>query len=169
MSWMICCCSSLSCVWLCHPVDAARQVSGCFPNSRSLLKLMTIESVMPSNHLVLCHPLSSCLQSFPASGSFLMSQLFASGGQSIGASASVLPMNIQHWFPFEWTGWSPCYPRGCRESSQTPQFKSINSLALSLHGPTLTSIHDCWKNHSFDYMDLCWQKSLLLICCLGLS
>ena len=63
--------------------------------SQSLLKLMFIKSVMPFNHLILCCPLSSCLQSFPASGSFLMSWLFASGGQSIGASslASVLPMN----------------------------------------------------------------------------
>ena len=63
--------------------------------SQSLLKLMSIESVMPSNHLILCCPFSSCLQSFSASGSFPMVQLFASGGQSIGASASVLPMNIQ--------------------------------------------------------------------------
>ena len=63
----------------------------------SLLKLMSIELVMPSNHLILCHPLFSHLQSFPASGSFQISQLFPSGGQSIGVSAStsVLPMNIQ--------------------------------------------------------------------------
>ena len=59
---------------------------------------------MPSNHLILCHPFSSCPQSFPVSGSFQMSQLFASGGQSIrvSASASVLPMNIQDWFPLGW-------------------------------------------------------------------
>ena len=70
---------------------------------QSLLKLMSIESVMPSNHLNFCRPLSSCLQSFPASGSFAMSQFFASGGQSTGASASasVLPMNIQEWFSLE--------------------------------------------------------------------
>ena len=66
---------------------------------------MSIESVMPSNHLILCRPFSSCLQSFPASGSFPTSQFFASGGQSIGASASVLPVNIQDWFPLGWTGW----------------------------------------------------------------
>ena len=79
------------------PWTAARQASLSFTNSWSLLKPMSIESVMPSNHLILCHPFSSCLQSFPASGSFPMSQLFASGGQTIGASASVsvLPMNIQ--------------------------------------------------------------------------
>ena len=83
------------------PWTAAHQASLSITNSWSLLKLMSIESVMPSNRLILLHPLSSCLQSFPASGSFPMSQLIASGGQSIGASAStpVLPMNIQDWFP----------------------------------------------------------------------
>ena len=80
-------------------------------------------------------PFSSHLQYSPASGSFPMSQFFASGGQSIGvsASASVLPMNIQ-----DWLAWSPCCPRDSQESSPTPQFKSINSLVLSfLYSPTL--------------------------------
>ena len=88
------------------PWIAARQASLSITNSQSPPKLMTIESVMPSNHLILCRPFS-CLQSFPASGSFQMSQLFTSGDQSIGVSAlaSVLPMNIQDWFPLEWTGW----------------------------------------------------------------
>ena len=98
-------------------------------------------------------PFSSCLQSFPAPRSFQMSQLSASGGQSIGASASasLLPMNIQDWFPLGWTGWISLQSKGLSKSSPTPQFKSINSLALSfLYGPTLTSIHDYWKNHSFD-------------------
>ena len=84
------------------PWSSARQASLSFTVSWSLLKLMSIESVMPSNHLILCHPpFSSSTQSFPASGSFLMSWLFPSGGQSTGASASelVLPMNIQGWFP----------------------------------------------------------------------
>ena len=97
-------------------------------------------------------PFSSCLQSFPASGSFQMSQFFTSSGQSIGvsASASVLPKNIQDWFPLGLTG-SPCSTRDSQESSPTPQFKSINSLALSFpYSPTLTSKHDYWKNHSFD-------------------
>ena len=92
-------------------------------------------------------PFSSCLQSFPASGSFQMSQFFASGGQSIGssASASVLPKNIQDWFPLGWTG-SPCSPRDSPESCPAPQFKSSNSSALTfLYGPTLTSIHEYWK------------------------
>ena len=82
-------------------------------------------------------PLSSCPQSFAASGSFQMSQFFTSGGQSIGASASVLPMNIQDWFPLGLTG--------------LISFKSINSLMLRLlYGPILTSIHDYWENHSSD-------------------
>ena len=86
------------------PWTAAFQASLSFTISQRLLKLMAIESVMPSNHLVLIVPFSSCCQSFPASGSFLMSQLFASGGQSCRASASVLPVNIQDLFPLEWTG-----------------------------------------------------------------
>ena len=88
-----------------------------------------------------CHPtilssvilFSSCLQSFPVSGSFPMSQFFASGSQSIGvsASASVLPMNIQDWFPLGMTGLISLQSRGLSESSPTPQFKSINYLVLS--------------------------------------
>ena len=79
------------------PWTTARQASLSITNSRSLLKLMSIGSVMPSNHLISVVPFSSCLQSFPASGAFQMSQLFASGGQSIvvSASTSVLPMNTQ--------------------------------------------------------------------------
>ena len=75
-----------------------------FTISLSLLKFMSIESMMPSKHLILCRPL--LLPSFPASGFFPVSQLFASGGQRIGTSvlASVLPMNIQGWFPLGWTG-----------------------------------------------------------------
>ena len=98
-------------------------------------------------------PFSSCSQSLPASGSFPLSQLFASGGQSIGVSASesVFPMNIQDWFPLGWTGWISLLSKGLSESSPTPQFKSINSSVLSfLYSPTLTSIHDYWKNYSFE-------------------
>ena len=107
-----------------------------------------------------CHPaISSCPQSFSASGSFPMSQLFASDGWSIGASASasVHAMHIQGWFPVGLTGFS----RDSQESSLAPQFKSINSLALSLlYGLALTSIQDYWKNHSFDYLDLCQQSDV---------
>ena len=108
-------------------------------------------------------PFSSCLRSFPASGAFQMSQLLASGGQSIGVSASisVLPMNTQDWAPLGWTGWISLQSKDSQESSPTPQFKSISSSAFSLlYSPTLTSIHDHWKNHSFDYTDLCWQRNV---------
>ena len=96
---------------------------------------------------------SSCPKSFPASGSFQMCQLFISGGQSIGVSAStsVLPVNTQNWFPLGWTGWISLQSKGLSKSSPTPQFKSINFSVLSfLYSPALTSIHDHWKNHSLD-------------------
>ena len=102
-------------------------------------------------------PFSSFLQSFPASGSFLMSWLFASGGQSIGVStsASVFAMNIQGWFPL---GFDLLAVQG---TSPTPQLKSSSSSVLSfLYGPTLTSVHHYWKNLSFDCMDLCWQSNV---------
>ena len=108
-------------------------------------------------------PFSSWLQYFPASRSFPMSHFFASSSQSVGvlSLASVLPMNIQDWFPLGWTGLIKGCPRDSQESSSTPQFKSINSLVLSfLYSLTLISIHDYWKNHSFDYMDLDWQSNV---------
>ena len=97
----------LSHAWLfVTPWTEARQASLSITSSQSLLKLMSIESVMPFNHLIFCRPFSSRLQSFPASGCFPMSQFFSSGGQSIGASASasVLPMNTRDWFPLVLTG-----------------------------------------------------------------
>ena len=103
---------SLSHVWLfATSWTTAHQVSLSFTITWSLLKFMTIESVMPSNHLILCYSLLSCPKSFPASGSFPMSQLFTPGGQSIGTS-SVLPMNIQSWFPLGWTGWISLQSKG---------------------------------------------------------
>ena len=92
-------------------------------------------------------PFSSCPQSFPASGSFPMSQLFASRGQSIGASVSVLPMNIQSWFPLGLKlVWCLCNPRDSQGSYPASQFESINSLVLSiLYCPTLTCAYDYWK------------------------
>ena len=98
-------------------------------------------------------PFSFCPQSFPSSGSFPMSQLFASSGQSIGVSAStsVLPMNTQDWSPLGWTGWISLQSKGLSRAFSNTKFKSINSSALSfLYSPTLTSIHDHWKNHSLD-------------------
>ena len=128
--------------------------------SQSLLKLVSIELVMPPNYFIVCRPL--ILPSiFPSVGVFSVSWLFASGGQSIGASASawVLSMNSQSWFPLRWTGLISLCPRSFQESFPTPQFKSSSPLELSLlYGPTLTSICGYWKNHSFDYTNLCWQS-----------
>ena len=107
-----------------------------------------------------CHPTISssvvsfsCPQSLPASEYFPVSQLFTWGGQSTGVSAlaSFLPKKSQGWSPSKWIVGYPCSPKDSEEYSPTPQFTSINSSALSfLHGPTVTSIHDYWKNHSFD-------------------
>ena len=95
------------------PWTAALQDSLSITNSWSLLKLMSIVSVMPSNHLIVCHVISSsCLQSFPASRSLPMSQFFTSGDQSIGVLASVLPKDIQGWFPLGWTGWISMHSKG---------------------------------------------------------
>ena len=102
-------------------------------------------------------PFSSCLKSFQASGSLPMSRLFSSGGQSIGASASILTENIQCWFPLGLTGLSSLLSKDSQESSSAPQLESIiYSVLILLYSPTLTSIHDYWKNHNFDYTDLCW-------------
>ena len=106
---------SLSRVWLVvTPWIAAHQASLSITNSRSSLQLMSIESVMPSSHLISVVPFSSCPQPLPASGSFPVSQLFTWGGQSIGVStlASVLPKNIQGWSPLEWTGWISLQSKG---------------------------------------------------------
>ena len=102
-------------------------------------------------------PFSSCLQSFPASGSFPVSQFFSSGDQNIGVSAStsVLPSNAQNWFPLGWTGWSPCSPRDSQESFPAPQFKSVSSSMLSLlYGPTLTSVACVFFFHFFTSLKL---------------
>ena len=98
-------------------------------------------------------PFSSHLQSFPASGSFPMSQLFPSGGQSIGVSAlpSVLSMNIQDWFPLGWTGWISLLSKGLSRVFSNTAVQKHQFFGFSfLYSPTITSIHDYWKNHSFD-------------------
>ena len=104
-------------------------------------------------------PFSSC--SLPASESFPMSQLFAWGGQSIGgsASASVLPMNTQDWSPLEWTGWISLKSKGLpRVFSNTTVQK--HQFITQVYSPTLTFIHDHWKNQSIDETDLCWQSNV---------
>ena len=141
-----------SCLTLCSPMDCS---SPGFPVLHHLLEFAQVHVhciMMPSSHLILWCPLL-LLQSFPASGSFPRSQFFTSGGQSIRAlaSASVLPMNIQDWFPLGLTGCISSQSKGLSKSSPTPQSKSINSSVLRfLNSPTLTFLHDYWKNHSLD-------------------
>ena len=96
------------------PCTAAHQASLSITNSWSIFKLISIALVMPSNHLILCCPLLLPPSIFPSIRVFSMSQFFTSGGQSIGvsASASVLPMNIQDWFPLGWTGWISLQSKG---------------------------------------------------------
>ena len=140
---------SLSCVQLfATPWTAACQASLSFTISWSLLKLMSIKSVMPSNHLISIAPFS-CPQSSPASGSFPVSQFFVSGGQSIGSfSFSIfLPMNIQDWLPLGLTG---LISLQSKESSPTQQLKHINSLDSIFFILQLSCPYDYWKNHSFD-------------------
>ena len=157
----VCSVQLLSCVRLCDPMN--RSTPG-LPVHHQLPEFTQTHVHRVSDALQPSHPLCPFLflpSIFPGIGSFPMSQLFISGGQSIGASASVLPRNIQLDFLEDWLVWSPCCPWDSQESSPTPQFKSINSSVLSLlYGPPLTSIHDYWKNHSFDYTELCLQSDV---------
>ena len=114
-------------------------------------------------------PFSSHLQSFPASGSFPMSQFFASGGQSIrdSASASVLRVNIQDWLPLGCIDWISLQFKGLSRVFSNTTVKSINSSALHLlYGPAVITVHDHWEVHNLDYKDLCLCFSTH---CLGLS
>ena len=140
-----------SCLTICNPMDCSTQGLPVHHQLRSLPKLMSIESVMPSNHLILCCPL------------LLMPSIFPS--ITVFSNESALPVRWPKYWSFNFSP-SNEYSRliSCRidrldllvvhgtlKSSPTPQFKSISSLVLSfLYGPTLTSIHDYWKNHSFD-------------------
>ena len=138
----------LSRVRLCAtPWITARQASLSITNSWSSLRLMYIESVMPSNHLILCCYLFLLLSNFPSIRVF-SKELFASGGQSIGGHLQHQSFQRVFRTDFLYDGLigSPCCPRDSQKSSPTPQFKSINSSVLSfLYSPTLTSIHDYWN------------------------
>ena len=143
---------SLSCVPLfLTPWTAACQASLSINNSQSLLKTCLLSRWCYPAISSSVFPFSSCFQSFPASESFPMSQLFAWGGQSIGvsASASVLKMNTQDWFPLGWTGWISLQSKGLSRgfSNTTVQKHQFFSY---LYSPTLTSIRDYQKSHSFD-------------------
>ena len=131
--------------------------------SWNLLKLLSIEALMPSSYLISHCPLFFLPSVFPSIRIFSIESARHIRWQSIGASASasVLPLDIQSWFPVELTGWSPCSPRDSQEFSPTPQFQSINSSVVNfLYIPTLPSVPGYWKSHSFDYMDLCLQSDV---------
>ena len=136
------------------PRIAARQASLSITNSWSSLRLASIESVMPSSLLILGRPLL-LLPPIPPSTKVFSNEsaLHMRWPKYWSFSFSISPSN-------EHPG-SPWSPRDSQESSPTPQFKSINFSTLSLlYGPTLTSIHDYWKNDNFDYPDLCWQSDV---------
>ena len=133
------------------PKITERQASLSITNSRSSLRLTSIESVMPSSHLILCRPL--LLPPIPPSIRVFSNEstLRMRWPKFWSFSFSIIPSKeIPGLISFRMVG-SPCSPRDSQESFPTTQFKSINSLALSLlHSSTLTSIHDHWKNHSLD-------------------
>ena len=135
------------------PWTAGCQASLAITNSWNLPKLMSIELVMPSSYLILCCPLLLLPSIFPSIRVFPMSQLFASGGQNIGVSAStsVFPVNIQDWSRLGWTGWISSQSKGLSRVFSNATVQNITSLVLSfVYSSTHTSIHDYWKNHSLD-------------------
>ena len=116
-----CCLVAQSCLTPCDPINFSMPRFPVRPHPLKLAQTHSIELLIPSNHPILCHAFCSCLQYFPGSGflfvcllfvCFPVSWLFSSGGQSTGASASVLPLNIQGWFPLGLTGWISLQPKG---------------------------------------------------------
>ena len=135
------------------PLTAACQASLSFTTSQSLLKLTSVESVMPSNHLILCHSFLLLPQSFPASGSFPVSWLFASGGQSIGTSAS---NEYSGMISFRIDLFDLLAVQGTLKSLLQHDSRKASILRhLAFLMVQLTPVHDYCKNHSFDYTDLC--------------
>ena len=135
------------------PWTAARQASLSTINSQGLLKLVPIELVIPSNHLICCCPLLLPSSIFPSIRVFSNESVLCIGGQRIGVSisTSVLPMNIQDWFPLGCTGWISLLSKGLSRVFSNITVQKHQFLVLSsLYSPTLTSIHDYWKNQSFD-------------------
>ena len=143
------------------PWTAARQASLSFTISQILLKFISIESVMLSNHLILCRPLVLLPSIFPSIRVF-SNELALHMRYLKCWNFSISPSNECSWlisFSIDW--FDLLADQETLESSPAPQFESINSSALSLlYGPTLTSVHDHWKNHSFAYVDLCWQRDV---------
>ena len=132
-----------SCQLFATPWITACQASLSITNSQSWLTLMSIKSVMPSSHLILCHPFSSCPQSLPASESFPVSQLFAWGGQSTGVStlASFLPKKSQGWFPVEWTVWISLQSKGLSRVFSNTTVQKRQFFGTQLSSQTNSHIH----------------------------
>ena len=146
------------------PWTVARQASLSISSSQSLPKLMSIESVMPSNHLVVCHLLLLLPSIFTSIRVFTNElALHIRWPKYWSFSFSISPSNKYSGlisFRIDWFD-SPCSPRDSQESSPAPQFESISSSVFSLfYCPALTSVHDYRKNHSFDSVDLCWQSDV---------
>ena len=155
MECCVCVCpQSLSCVWFFEtPQTAAHQASLNFTLSKSFLKLMSIESVMPSNHLALCCPLLLLPSICPSIRVFSNELALCIKWTKYWSFSYIISPSNEYSglisFRIDWL-FSFC-PRDSQESSPTPQFKSINSSALSfLYSPTVTFVYDYWKNHSFD-------------------
>ena len=150
------------------PWTAVHQTTLSFIISQSLLKLMSIESVMPSNHLILCRPLLLLPSIFPSIRVFpSKSALCIRWPKDWRFSFSISPSNEYSWLlSFRMIGLIYLESKGLSESSLAPQFKSINSSVLSLlYGPTLTSIHDYWKVWLYEAL----LAKCFILCCLGLS
>ena len=125
------------------PWIAARQASLSITNSQSSLRLTSIESVMPSSHLILCRPLLLLPQLLPASKSFPMSQLFIWGGQSTGVSAlaSFLPKKSQGWSPSEWTGWISLQSKRFSRVFSSTTVQKHQFFSAHLSSPSNSHIH----------------------------
>ena len=141
------------CLILCDFMDCNTQgfpVLHCLPE---FAQLMSIESVVPSNHLILCHPLLLLPSIFPSISVFSNESSLCIRWPSIGVSslASVLPMNTQDWSPLGWTVWIFLQIKGLSRVFSNTTFQKHQFFSVQLSScPTLTSIHDYWKNHSLD-------------------
>ena len=150
-----CCCSIAKLYPTCDPMNCQASLS--FTISQSLLKFISIEQMMSSNHLILCCPLLLLPSIFPSL--WVFSNMLALCFRWPTYWSFSFSISLSH----EYSGLISCRTDrfDLSESSPTPQFKSISSLALSLlYVSTLTSIHDYWKKYIFDYMDLCWQNNV---------
>ena len=166
MLYVSCCCGSVaqSCLILCDPMDCSTPVPQFAQTiSHSLLKLMSIELVMPSSHLILCCPLLLLPSIFPSIGVFSNeSVLHIRWPKYWNFSFSISSSNeYSDWFPLGFTGLISLQSKGLSRVLSNTTIQKHQPLALSLlYGSTLISIHDYWKNHSFDYRDFCWQSNV---------